>query len=55
MYFVVNIHINNQSTLYKVNGVVKNPFCFQKNEVVTVEQKRNCEWWWKSYQSQIDH
>jgi hypothetical protein len=22
MYFLVNIHINNQSTLYKVNGVV---------------------------------
>jgi hypothetical protein len=22
MYFSVNIHINNQSTLYKVNGVV---------------------------------
>jgi hypothetical protein len=21
-YFLVNIHINNQSTLYKVNGVV---------------------------------
>jgi hypothetical protein len=24
MYFLVNIHINNQSTLYKVNGVVIN-------------------------------
>jgi hypothetical protein len=22
MYFLVNIHINNQPTLYKVNGVV---------------------------------
>jgi hypothetical protein len=22
-YFLVNIHINNQPTLYKVNGVVK--------------------------------
>jgi hypothetical protein len=22
MYFLVNIHINNQSTLYKVNGVM---------------------------------
>jgi hypothetical protein len=22
MYFLINIHINNQSTLYKVNGVV---------------------------------
>jgi hypothetical protein len=22
MYFLVNIHINNQSTLYKVNGVL---------------------------------
>jgi hypothetical protein len=26
MYFLVNIHINNQSTLYKVNGV---PFSYQ--------------------------
>jgi hypothetical protein len=24
MYFLVNIHINNQSTLYKVNGVASN-------------------------------
>jgi hypothetical protein len=23
MYFLVNIHVNNQSTLYKVNGVAK--------------------------------
>jgi hypothetical protein len=24
MYLLVNIHINNQSTLYKVNGVLNN-------------------------------
>jgi hypothetical protein len=23
MYFLVNIHVNNQSTLYKMNGVVQ--------------------------------
>jgi hypothetical protein len=23
MYFLVNIHINNQPTLYKVNGIVQ--------------------------------
>jgi hypothetical protein len=27
MYFLVNIHIKNQSTLYKVNGVVLKPIC----------------------------
>jgi hypothetical protein len=29
MYFLVNIHFNNQSTLYKVNGlvvIITNPF-----------------------------
>jgi hypothetical protein len=34
MYFKVNIHINNHSTLYKVNGVAK---------IVTGGTKHSCD------------
>jgi hypothetical protein len=26
MYFLVNVHINNQSILYKVNGIVRTSY-----------------------------
>jgi hypothetical protein len=43
-YFLVNIHINNQSTLYKVNGVVDRKWWASSTRLTTHVRRLAFEW-----------